>query len=152
MTFYKYFPNKTELAKTIFNDLVEEGETRFREIMQRDASPEVKVKEILLMKAESTVNISSEFLQDFYRGGNPELTEFVESRTREAWTILKNDYKEAQKNGIFRNDFNPELLIKIQFKLIDLMEDESITKLYNSRQELIMEFANLIVYGIVPYK
>jgi AcrR family transcriptional regulator len=152
MTYYKYFPNKTELAKTIFNDVVEAGENRFREIIQSNGSPAAKVKEILLMKLESTNDISPEFMQDFYTGSNPELSAFVEERTRQAWDLLKNDYIKAQEKGIFRTDFNPELFIKVQYKLAELMEDESVTSMYSSRQELIMEFANLMIYGIIPHE
>lgn len=152
MTYYKHFPNKIELAKIIFNDIVEEGEIRFRAIMQSDQSPAVKVKEILSMKSEKTNGISPEFMQDFYTGGDPELTGFVEKRTRQAWDTLRSDYTKAQEDGIFRKDLNPELLIKVQYKLAELMDDESITSMYSSRQELIMEFANLIVYGIAQHE
>jgi AcrR family transcriptional regulator len=150
MTYYKYFPNKIELAKAIFNDVVEKGEKQFREIMKCDANPAEKIKKIMLMKLESTNEISPEFMQDFYAGREPELKKYVEKRTHEAWEILKADYKKAQKSGVFRKDFNIEFLIKIQFKLMDLFEDESVTSLFKSRQEMIMEFANLLVYGILP--
>lgn len=152
MTFYKHFSNKTELAKTIFNDVVEAGEAKFREIMQSDLSPADRVKEIILMKLEGTKDLSPEFMHDFYTGGDIELTGFVAERTRKAWELLRVDYIKAQENGIFRKDFNPELLIKIQFKLVELIDDESIKKMYGSPQELIMEFANLLVYGIIPHE
>lgn len=151
MTFYKFFPNKIELAKAIFNLVVEEGELQFKEIMQSEISPAEKVKKIMLLKLENTNNISPEFMQDFYMGREPELKAFVEERTREAWDILMDDYRKAQEDGIFRKDFDPELLIKIQYKLLELMEDESITSQYSSSQDLIMEFANLLVYGMLNH-
>jgi len=152
MTYYKHFPNKTELAKAIFNDVVEEGENRFREIIRGNASSADKAREILSLKFESTNDISPEFLQDFYIGGDPELTAFVEKRTRQTWEILKNDYLKAQEKGIFRKDFDPELLISVQFKLTELLDDVNITRRYDSRQELIMEFTNLLIYGIIPHE
>lgn len=152
MTFYKYFPNKIELAKTIFNDVVEKGEKQFREIMGSGAAPSEKIKKVMLMKLEGTNDISPEFMHDFYEGGEPELRAFVEKRTREAWDVLKNDYKKAQEEGVFRRDFNMELLIRVQFKLSEMFEDASITGMFKNRQEMIMEFANLLVYGIVPHE
>ena len=148
MTFYKFFSDKTELAKTIFDDLVSEGEEKFRAIMDSDASPDEKIREVIRMKYNSTMDISSEFVQDFYIGGDVELIAFVKGRTRAAWEFIKTDYIKAQEKGIFRNDFKVELLIQAQTKLIELMDDEILVGLYGSRQELIMEFAKLLVYGI----
>ncbi|MGM0464438.1 MAG: TetR/AcrR family transcriptional regulator [Bacteroidota bacterium] len=150
MTYYKYFSNKTELAKTIFNKMVEEGEKQFREILNEDSTAAEKIEKMILIKMESTNNISPEFLQDFYTGSEPELKAFVEERTKKTWDLLINDFKKAQEAGIFRKDFKPEFLIKIQNTLIGIFDDESITGMYESRQELIMEFVNLMIYGIAP--
>ena len=38
MTFYKYFPNKIELSKHIFTELIEENEAKYDEIMASDLS------------------------------------------------------------------------------------------------------------------
>jgi AcrR family transcriptional regulator len=152
MTYYKHFPNKFELAKVIFNDVVEKGEKQFREIMTSDDPPDEKVRKVMLMKIESTKDISPEFMQDFYTDREPELKAYVEQRTREAWNVLKDDYKKAQEEGVFRKDIHIELLIKVQYKLFDLIEeDEDVNNMFDSKQEMIMEFANLLIYGMIPH-
>ncbi|MBN2485102.1 MAG: TetR/AcrR family transcriptional regulator [Bacteroidales bacterium] len=151
MTFYKYFPNKIELAKAIFNNVVENGEKKFRGIIESNDTAAGKTQKILLLKLESTNDISPEFLQDFYTGTVPELKEYVAQRTFEAWQILKTDYKKAQEKGVIRKDLNIELLLKVQNKLVELLDDESLVGLFPSRQDLIMEFANLMVYGMMPH-
>ena len=148
MTFYKYFPDKTELAKTVFTNIVNEGMEEFSKVMKEDISASEKIKKIVLLKAESTNNISKEFLEDFYLGSEPDLRNFVEKKTAEVWQSLLEDWKRAQDAGIFRKDFKPELLLHISFKLIDLLKDEKLNQLYDSPQEFILEFARLIAYGI----
>ena len=150
MTYYKYFPNKTALAKTVFNRVVEDGEKQFRKIMKEDTAAAEKLEKIILLKMEGTNSISPEFLQDFYTGSEPELKAFVEERTKKSWDLLINDFRRAQEEGIFRRDFKPEFMVKLQNMFLSLLEDQSLIAMFETRQELIMEFVNLMIYGISP--
>jgi AcrR family transcriptional regulator len=151
MTFYKHFPNKTELAKTIFDGVVTKAEKEFRQIMKENSSADEKIKKLIKLKIEGTNDLSPEFLQDFYSGTEPELKTYVEKRVRLSWNILIEDFKKAQHKGVFRKDFNPEFLMKVQMRFFEMLDDKSVTSLFNSQQELILEFVNLMVYGIRPH-
>lgn len=148
MTFYKYFPDKIELAKTVFTNIMDESMEKFSDLMKENISVPEKMQKMLLLKAEGTKNISQEFMNDFYLGTEPELKNFVEEKTGEVWESLLKNYKWAQKNNIFRDDFKPEFFLKVSFKLTELMNDKELTQLYDSPQELILEFAKLMTYGI----
>jgi hypothetical protein len=89
-------------------------------------------------------------MQDFYTNAEPELNAFVEKRIREMWGNILNDFKKAQQDGIFRSDFKPEFLLFVSFKMIESLKDEQLAGLYGSPQELILEFANFVAYGISP--
>ncbi|WP_423127527.1 TetR/AcrR family transcriptional regulator [Gaoshiqia sp. Z1-71] len=148
MTYYRFFPNKIELAKTVFDGVVEEGRQKFKELMASDIPASEKIRGMILMKEESTHDISKEFLEDFYLGTQPELKAYVEEITRKVWDEMLYDFKKAQQEGVFRSDFKPEFLIHVSFKIVDMMKDENLLKLYGSPQELIMEYANFVSYGI----
>jgi AcrR family transcriptional regulator len=150
MTFYRFFENKTDLAKTIFANVVADGVIAFNEILNSDAPPAEKLKMIISMKAEGTNDISTEFMTDFYKNPDTELPEFIEKVTREAWDEVITGFRRAQEEGWLRKDFKPEFIFLVSQKLTDLITDKELLKLYNNQQELIMEFANFFTYGIAP--
>jgi len=152
MTFYRYFPNKIELAKSVYDHVIKEGYEKFQIIMKDDSSPEEKMNRFILLKLEGTNQISQEFLTDFYSSREIGLKEFVQERVSELWQNIIGDFREAQQKGIFRKDFNPELFFHAFRKLTELLEDANVRKLYNNTQEMIMEMISLLIYGIAPHK
>ena len=150
MTFYRYFENKAAIARAVFDLVVEEGYLKFRSIMEEDLPAREKIRKILLMKFEGTVDISSEFLNDFYTGKEPGLRDYVTERTREEWTGIIADLKKAQEAGLFRKDLNLEFFFLMSGKFTSSFEDDEIKALFSSPAEMIQEFARLMMYGIVP--
>lgn len=52
MTFYKYFPNKVELAKTVIDDYYSSALERYENMMQSDIPVEEKVRKTFELKLE----------------------------------------------------------------------------------------------------
>lgn len=148
MTYYRFFSNKFENAKAVFEEAVDKGIKTWREILEADTTSAEKVKQIIFFKIESTNEISKEFVEDFYLGSQPELKVYVEEKTRNTWNSLIEDFRIAQKKGFFRDDFKPEFLFHISNKFTDLMNDNSLSQYYESTQDMIMEFVNFFAYGI----
>ena len=151
MTFYKFFPNKIELAKTVYTTEIDRGIEKFRNIMSAiNTSAQEKMEQMLLLKSEGTMNISREFLNDFY--GNPELglSGWVEKKSREAWQEMIEDFKKAQSKGWFRKDFKPEGFLYIVKTFSEMVTDENLLRLYGTPQEAIMEFSRFFTFGIMP--
>ncbi len=151
MTFYKYFPNKFELARTVYDNAVDEGYSQFRSIMSdKSSSPLQKMELLLFMKMEGSNDISREFLSDFYSNHELGLADHVEKRTRETWSLIIKDFRKAQEEGWLRHDFKPEGIFLFMTRLFDVYQDENALELYGSPQELIMELARFFTFGIMP--
>jgi AcrR family transcriptional regulator len=152
MTFYRFFPNKLELAKAVFDSVIDESLLKFRKIIKEDSVPSEKMKKMLLMKFEETENISKEFLQDFYNNPELGLNTYIEEKSAAIWSEIISDFKRAQNDGWIRKDFKVEFLFYFVQKTTDIITDENLLKLYNSPQEVIMELTNLLVHGMTPYE
>jgi AcrR family transcriptional regulator len=151
MTFYRFFPNKLELAKTVFDKVTEEGLQQFRNIMIENTNASEKMKKLIGMKLEGTHDISQEFLIDLYSCPELGLTSYIEEKTNTAWKVIMDDFREAQKKGWFRNDIKPEFYFYMAQKLGEIYKDKNIMGLYNNPQELINEIVNFFMYGISPH-
>lgn len=150
MTFYRFFSNKTALAKAILDKVIADSCSHFREILAQENTVAEKMQQIVMMKKEGTKEISTEFISDLYLNPQPELKEYITLKMQEVWASLTADFKQAQKDGWLRSDFKPEFLLAISFKMVDLLNDKQISSLYETPQELILEITNLIAYGISP--
>ena len=151
MTFYKYFPNKIDLAKAVFDLVMEENVLQFHTTIRENISAEDKIKKMILLKLEGTNDISNEFLQDFYSDTELGLKEFIEVKTQEAWKLIMDDFVFAQEKGWFRKDINPALFLIMAQKMTELINNAAALRLYQSPQNLIMAITNLLMYGLLPH-
>lgn len=152
MTFYKHFRNKNELVKTMIMDITGEAMEKYRRIMEKDIPFEEKVRQTVLLKYEGTDQMSQEFLQDYLPRAEPELMEFVQNRAHEVMNQVVKDYAEAQKRGDIRKDIRIEFILWFLNKMVDLMGDPELEKLYDNPRDMIMDMVNFFFYGIMPRK
>ena len=151
MTYYRFFPNKIELAKKVYDSVVDAGMKIFKDVMaNEELSPEEKIKHFLLMKQEGTNNISQEFLQDFYDHSDSDLAKYVDEKVHKVWEEIKNDMRKAQEKGFFRKEVNMEFLIYFMNR-IDYTDKEML-KFFNSPQEMVMQILTILMYGLSPEK
>ena len=150
MTFYRFFPNKLEVARAVFDMVADEGLIKFKELMEGDSSPSDKMNKMLLLKMEGTNEISNEFISDFYNNPELGLSTYIEEKSKIMWEETLELFKEGQEEGWIRKDMNVEFMFLLMQKTVPMLTDKEVLKLYNSPQDLIIELANMFLYGISP--
>ncbi len=152
MTFYRFFPNKTAVAKAVIRNIFDNILNDYRKLMAQNIPFEEKVRQQLIMKFEGTKEISAELVKDIYGDPKLEIFTYWESRTNEIMQLVFSDYAHAQEMGWIRKDIRLEFVQYFTNKMGEMASDENLQALYPSTQDLIMEIANFFFYGIFPRK
>ncbi len=149
MTFYKYFKNKNELVRFMWEKGFEQSLEKFDEIQALDIPFEKKLQLILKMKEESTAKISHQFALDYFYA-SPDLKDFFEKLARESISRFLSFIKNAQEKGEVRSDLRPEFLLAVINIIKIMVKDEALINSYSNYQDFVMEVNNFIFYGILP--
>jgi AcrR family transcriptional regulator len=152
MTFYKYFPNKEELAKQIIKNIFDESMEKYNEMMLSDLPFSEKMKLQVKMKLEGTKDISEEYVKDVYEDTDSELHKYWEKRANEAIETVINYFKDAQAKGWLRKDIKIDFILYMINKFFDFANDDYLISKYDTMQDLIVEINKFFLYGILPYE
>lgn len=150
MTFYRFFANKTELAKVVIDRYYEESLTKFRAIIRADTSPAEKMQRIIGLKLEGSNDISNEFIHDLLSINNPELSSYFSEKLRYISNEGIREFKNGQEEGWIRKDLNVEFMFFYYTRSAAFMAEPEMLAHFGSAKEMILEMSNLIIYGIVP--
>jgi AcrR family transcriptional regulator len=152
MTCYKYFSNKTAIAKYLIEDLFETGVNAYKEIYNSDNSYEEKVKKIIDLKMSNAHEMSQELLDDIYKYQDEELSETIEDIKNRMIGIYLDDIREEQKKGEIRADIKPEFMLYFLNNLTEMLTDQQLVRLYSNPEQMITEVMSFFFYGIMPRK
>ncbi len=150
MTFYKYFPNKIELAKYVFKVMTDKAMQKYKDIVHSQISYNEKVERFVQLKIRESKDISSEFFHDIHQFDDPDLRSFIQNSIKQNIDIILDDFINAQKNGELRHDIKPEFILYFFNLILDIAKDERLVKMYDSPKELISEMTKFMFYGILP--
>lgn len=150
MTFYKYFSNKDDLALKVVTKVIEEAEKKYFSIVEQGIAYTDKIDLIVKLKLEQTGELSKEMLADLWTQQYPAIAEFIEQKKVENFRIFIEDIKKHQEKGEIRQDLKPEFLLYMLNKMIEMMDDENLMRLYKSTPELVAELVNYFFYGLMP--
>jgi AcrR family transcriptional regulator len=150
MTFYRFFTDKSELAKVVLDQYYDESMQIFRNIIREDSSAAVKMKKMIAMKLEGSNDISNEFIQDFLFSKDSSLSEYFEKKLQFIYAEGIKEFKNGQEEGWIRKDLNVDFFFYFNQKILPFIIDQQTLNFFNSPQDMIAEVSNLIIYGIAP--
>lgn len=148
MTFYKYFPNKMELLKHIWNGWIDEAYKRLDEIDEMNISFAEKLQKIIEYKTELLSKVSPEYMQEVLHA-EPEMEEFIGEVQARNFGLFMKFLEKAQARGDMRK-IRPEFFLTVLDKINELARDESLMKIYPNHVELMREIQYFLFYGILP--
>jgi AcrR family transcriptional regulator len=149
MTYYKFFPNKIELVKTLMSVVLNEALMKYKKISASELPYPEKVIRMIQLKQEQVDTMSSEFFRDYVQSDDPDLINFLNQLTRENLQMFTNDFKKAQADGDIRADLKVEFIMYMMNHLVEMASDENLLSMYDEPQELVMEITNFLFYGIL---
>ncbi len=152
MTFYSYFQNKTDVAKTVIDKVYDDGMMELRKIFHDESTPAEKMNKIIRMKYDGTYSISKEFMDDFYRNPEIGLSVHIEEKIKGVKMEYLALFKEGQDKGWIRKEMNIEFMFSFFQSMAIYLSDDKMLSLFSTPQDLIMEITNLFIYGITPVK
>ena len=141
MTFYKYFPNKYELAKFLWRGWMDEGMKGFEAINQMDLTFPEKLTLKLRHKIELQKQFSPEMVLELM-----ELDLDLEELNRQFLAYIAG----AQAKGEVRPEVRPEFIMAALDKLGELARDEDLRRLYPDLESFTRELWNFFFYGLLP--
>lgn len=149
MTFYKFFPNKIELAISILEVYTHEAMEEFDQIIHSKMKFSEKLEKVFLMKLKAMNDISMEFIKDIH--SNPELgllPRIQEIQMKHMQKVIQF-YEDAKKAGEMRKDVNIGFLMSYSNQMVHMMEDANLMAQYKHPQDFIAEAMKMMFYGII---
>jgi AcrR family transcriptional regulator len=152
MTFYKYFPNKVELAKTVIDDYYSSALERYENMMQSDIPVEEKVRKTFELKLENAAKLDIEFVADLYKYPDKTIQEHLEAwrqknlNTTEKWFIEMRQNRQIMKELTF-----PAFLLYAN-AIQDFAFNDETMKLFGTTRELARIITRLFMHGIAGEK
>lgn len=152
MTFYKFFTNKIELARTIWHEEITNSLSKFREVVNSNLGFQDKIKEMFTIKLQASKEISLEFISDIYKMPELGLQSQIEKYRNETLGIFVDFLIDSQKTGLIRKDIKIEFILYHFNQMSKIFDDENLVSKYKHPQDLIMESMNFLFYGLLSKK
>lgn len=152
MTFYKYFPNKAELAKIVLDDFYSSSLKEFENMMQSDIPAKEKVRRTFELKLENASKIDMEFVIDLYKFPDENIQEHLETWQQKIMKTTEKWFIEMQGKGQIMKELTfPTFLLYVNAMQDFAFNDETM-KLFDTTSELAHIITRLFMHGVAERK
>ena len=150
VTFYKYFPTKQDLVKSIFEEQKNNMRQEFDRLLATKADLATVIQQILTMQQESMATLySAAVLHDLNHDKDETLQDFFRQMVQEKYHYMHYFFSTLQKRKSIRNDF-PVILIDVLIQKMDEMIHSSVLQKHyaGKEQQLFKDVLQLFLHGL----
>lgn len=150
MTFYKYFPNKIALAKSVLDAIFAVSINETNKVLKEDLPFIEKLDKMVQWKINYNKDASMAFIREIYASddADPEIIRYIRNEFKKNIETFINDFVNAQQAGWIRKDIKPQLIMAMLNQMAIISGDERVLSAYNNVTELITEMSRFFIYGI----
>ena len=146
MTYYKYFSNKWDIAKTVLDILFDEVSGLYRGIIEEGISFSQKVEKMLKLNREQFNTVGAPFINDLLNEDSPLHPYFLE-RHKMSREIVNVFFENAQKEGLIHSDIKMPFLLFMLDHLSDLVNHPEFVQIMPDIEDRICELSTLFFHG-----
>ena len=150
VTFYKYFPTKQDLVKSIFEERKNNIRQEFDRLLATKADLATVSQQILTMQQESMATLySAAVLHDLNHDQDETLQAFFRHMAQEKYHYMHYFFSTLQQRKSIRNDF-PVILIDVLIQKMDEMIHSSVLQQHyaGKEQQLFKDVLQLFLHGL----
>lgn len=140
MTFYKYFSNKIDLVRCIWDKWTDEGYAKLDEIDALDIPLPEKIQTMFKWKTDFISKISPELIEELIP---------LNLEHEKFFSRFMDFIARAQKRGEIRPEVHPKFLMAVLDKLHELGHDSELRSAYPSLVEFQREVKDFFWYGVI---
>jgi len=148
MTFYKYFDNKLDLLRHIWQEWIDEGFARLEQVDAEDIPFTEKLERIIDYKTELASRMSPEFIAELL-SPDAGMAGFLEEMMSRALRPFIEFIDRAQRRGDMRT-MRPEFFLTVVDKILEIAQDENLRRLYPDHADFIREVNHFLFFGVLP--
>lgn len=152
MTFYKYFPNKIELAKAVIDNYYSSALGKYEAMMQSDISAEEKIRLTFELKLDNASNLDIEFVSELYKYPDDTIRELLEMWKQRSIDITKKWFIKMQQNGQIMKELSFPVFMLYTKAIQDFAFNDKTIELFRTTHELAHIITRLFMHGVVENK